>query len=95
MNRRRVIPRYVRRKRAAIGTFGMKLHIGVDSRSGLAHSAVVTTANVHDKHAMLQLLHGQERRVYGDNAYVSQKARIHGKAPKRATSRIDARVATA
>jgi IS5 family transposase len=28
--------------------FGMKLHIGVDSQSGLAHSAVVTSANVHD-----------------------------------------------
>jgi transposase, IS5 family len=32
--------------------FGMKLHIGVDSRSGLAHSAVVTPANVHDKHTL-------------------------------------------
>jgi len=62
--------------------FGMKLHIGVDSRSGLAHSAVATAANVHDKHAMPQLLHGQEQRVYGDNAYASQKALIHGKAPK-------------
>ena len=30
--------------------FGMKLHIGVDSKTGLAHSAVVTAANVHDKH---------------------------------------------
>ena len=28
--------------------FGMKLHIGVDSKTGLAHSAVVTAANVHD-----------------------------------------------
>lgn len=28
--------------------FGMKLHIGVDSQSGLAHSAVVTPANVHE-----------------------------------------------
>lgn len=62
--------------------FGMKLHVGVDSRSGLAHSAVVTAANVHDKHALPQLLHGQEQRVYGDSAYASQKALIHGKAPK-------------
>jgi IS5 family transposase len=30
--------------------FGMKLHIGVDSQLGMAHSAVVTAANVHDKH---------------------------------------------
>jgi IS5 family transposase len=61
--------------------FGMKLHIGVDSQSGLAHSATVTAANVHDKHALPHLLHGNERRVYGDNAYASQKELIHSKAP--------------
>jgi IS5 family transposase len=62
--------------------FGMKLHIGVDSQSGLAHSAVVTAANVHDKHPLPDLLHGNEQRVYGDSAYASQKALIAGKAPK-------------
>jgi IS5 family transposase len=62
--------------------FGMKLHIGVDSRSGLAHSAVVTAANVHDKHPLPDLLHGNERRVYGDSAYASQKALIGSKAPR-------------
>lgn len=62
--------------------FGMKLHIGVDSQSGLAHSAVVTAANIHDKHPLPDLLHGQERRVYGDSAYVSQKTLIRGKAPQ-------------
>jgi IS5 family transposase len=62
--------------------FGMKLHIGVDSRTGLAHSAVVTAANVHDKHPLPDLLHGQERRVYGDSAYASQKALIEAKAPQ-------------
>ena len=62
--------------------FGMKLHIGVDSQSGLAHSAVVTAANVHDKHPLPDLLHGNERRVYGDSAYASQKALIASKAPK-------------
>jgi IS5 family transposase len=61
--------------------FGMKLHIGVDSQSGLAHSAVVTPANIHDKHSLPHLLHGQERRVYEDSAYASQKALILGKAP--------------
>jgi IS5 family transposase len=61
--------------------FGMKLHIGVDSRSGLAHSAVVTPANVHDKHPIPQLLHGAEQRVYGDSAYASQKPLIQAKAP--------------
>ena len=62
--------------------FGMKLHIGVDSQSGMAHSAVVTPANVHDKHPLPDLLHGNETRVYGDSAYASQKALIEGKAPK-------------
>ncbi|KVD59151.1 IS5 family transposase, partial [Burkholderia ubonensis] len=62
--------------------FGMKLHIGVDSQSGLTHSAVVTAANVRDQPALPQRLHGQERRVYGDSAYASQKALIHGKAPR-------------
>jgi IS5 family transposase len=61
--------------------FGMKLHIGVDSQSGLAHSAVVTAANVHDKHPLPDLLHGNEQRVYGDSAYASQKNLIAGKAP--------------
>ena len=61
--------------------FGMKLHIGVDSHSGLAHSAVVTAANVHDKHPLPDLLHGQEQRVYGDCAYASQHALIQAKAP--------------
>jgi transposase, IS5 family len=61
--------------------FGMKMHIGVDSRTGLAHSAVVTAANVHDKHPLPDLLHGNEQRVYGDSAYASQKDLIESKAP--------------
>jgi len=62
--------------------FGMKLHIGVDSQSGLTHHAVVTAANVHDKHPLPDLLHGKEQRVYGDSAYASQKELIHSAAPK-------------
>jgi len=61
--------------------FGMKLHIGVDSRTGLAHSAVVTAANVHDKHPLPDLLHGDEQRVWGDCAYAAQAASIRSKAP--------------
>jgi IS5 family transposase len=62
--------------------FGMKLHIGVDSQSGLAHSAMVTPANVHDKHPLPHLLHGREKRVYGDSAYRAQKHLIRGAAPQ-------------
>ena len=62
--------------------FGMKMHIGVDSRTGLAHRAVVTAANVHDKHALAELLHGAEKQVYGDSAYASQQDLIRSKAPE-------------
>ena len=53
--------------------FGMKVHIGVDSKSGLVHSASVTSANVHDSQELPNLLHGNETRLYGDSAYTGQK----------------------
>jgi transposase, IS5 family len=71
--------------------FGMKLHIGVDSKTGLAHSAVVTSANIHDKHPLPDLLHGAEKHLYGDSAYASQQALIHSKAPE-AEDRTNQRV---
>jgi transposase, IS5 family len=49
--------------------FGMKVHVGADARTGVVHAAVVTAANVHDKHPVPDLLHGQETRVYGDRGY--------------------------
>lgn len=61
--------------------FGMKLHIGVDSKTGPAHSAVVTAANVHDKHPIPQLLHGRGQKSYVDSAYASQQELTHTKAP--------------
>jgi transposase, IS5 family len=51
--------------------FGHKLHVGTDVR-GLAHSAVVTTAKVHDSRVLSQLLQGQETVLYGDTAYVNR-----------------------
>jgi IS5 family transposase len=55
--------------------FGMKLHIGVDSQSGMVHSASVTSGNVHDSHELPNLLHGKETRLYGDSAYRGEKQR--------------------
>ena len=55
--------------------FGMKLHIGVDSQSGLIHSASITAGNVHDSQELPNLLHGGESRLYGDNAYRGAKQR--------------------
>jgi IS5 family transposase len=62
--------------------FGMKAHIGVDSKNKLIHSVVATAANVHDKHALPDLLHGQERRVYGDAQYAGQGELIKALAPE-------------
>jgi len=62
--------------------FGMKVHVGVDSRSKVIHSVVTTPANTADCKVLGDLLHGQERRVYGDQAYKSQGERIRAKAPK-------------
>ena len=55
--------------------FGMKLHIGVDSQSGLVHSASVTAGNVHDSQELPNLLRGDETRLYGDSAYRGEKQR--------------------
>ena len=64
--------------------FGMKVHIAVDSQSGLIHSASVTPGNVHDSHELPNLLHGEETRLYGDSAYRGEKQRLRLKelAPK-------------
>lgn len=61
--------------------FGMKLHIGVDSRTKLIHSLKTTSANVHDSQCMGDLLHGNETRVYGDSAYQGQKETLSRHAP--------------
>jgi transposase, IS5 family len=54
--------------------FGMKAHVGTDKR-GIVHSLTTTAANVSDISQMPQLLHGQEREVFGDQAYWSQSHR--------------------
>lgn len=54
----------------------MKLYVGSDAKTVPVRSATVTSANVHDKHALPQLLHGQERQVYGDRGYQRQREAI-------------------
>lgn len=65
---------------------GMTLHIGADSRDGLAYGAVVSAASVHDKHALPDLLHCHERRVQTDAAHASRNALTSGKASGAAVS---------
>ena len=62
--------------------FGMKAHIGVDSRSKLIHSVEATAANVHDSRMLEKLLHGKETRVWGDSAYTGQKKAMAKAAPE-------------
>jgi IS5 family transposase len=47
--------------------FGMKLHIGTDRR-GLVHSVVSGPAAQGDITRLDELLHGQEREIFGDQA---------------------------
>jgi IS5 family transposase len=54
--------------------FGMKAHIGTDRR-GIVHSLSTTAANVHDSTQMAKLLHGDEREVFGDQAYWNESHR--------------------
>ena len=61
--------------------FGMKAHIGVDSKTKLIHSVVATAANVHDSQVLPDLLHGEETRVWGDSAYSDQTEVIREHAP--------------
>ena len=61
--------------------FGMKAHIGVDSRSKLIHSVAATAANVHDSQLISDLLHGNETRVWGDSAHAGQGDAIREHAP--------------
>lgn len=62
--------------------FGMKAHLGVDTRTKLIHSATATAANVADSTALPALLHGDETRVYGDQAYRGQTGVIRHHAPR-------------
>ena len=62
--------------------FGMKAHIGVDSKTKLIHSIGVTAANVHDSQMLGDLLHGDETRVWGDSAYTGQKKVLKEHAPQ-------------
>ncbi|MGQ0646786.1 MAG: IS5 family transposase [Gemmatimonadaceae bacterium] len=48
--------------------FGMKVHVGTDRR-GIVHSLVTTDAAQADIQQLPHLLHGEERVLYGDQAY--------------------------
>jgi len=61
--------------------FGMKAHIGVDSKEGIVHSVCSTAASVSDVHMLPDLLHGGEKKVWGDGGYQGQTEAIRQAAP--------------
>ncbi len=53
--------------------FGMKAHISVDVQSGLIHTVGVTTAKTHDAKVTDQLIRDDDKAIFGDKGYVSDK----------------------
>ena len=62
--------------------FGLKAHIGVDAKEGHVHSLVTSAASVADCHMLPDLLHGEEKKVWGDAAYQGQSQTIREAAPR-------------
>ncbi|TSE26517.1 Transposase DDE domain protein [Tepidimonas sediminis] len=65
-------------------SFGCKAHVGTDAASGLAHSVVVTPANVADVTQAHALLHGKEQDVFADAGYqgVDKREEVQARHPK-------------
>ena len=61
----------------------MKANIHVDAKAKPFHAVVATPANVADSTMLPQLLHGQETRVWGDQAYRGQTQAIRAVRCKR------------
>ncbi|WP_444895065.1 IS5 family transposase [Microbulbifer sp. SSSA005] len=55
--------------------FGMKMHIGVDDVLGVIHSIDTTAANSHDVTTTERVLHGEEKRIWGDSGYIGAEKR--------------------
>jgi IS5 family transposase len=62
--------------------FGLKAHVGVDSKQGHVHSVCTSAASVADKHMLPDLRHGDECKVWGDGAYQGQGEAIRQAAPR-------------
>jgi len=64
--------------------FGMKVHIGVDTDSGVTHSLETSTARLHDSQVRDALLHGDETSVRADKGHVSAEREAAFTAPGKA-----------
>jgi IS5 family transposase len=60
-------------KKGNMWYFGMKLHIGVDAKSGLVHTVKATTAKRHDAPLTEELMRPDDLVIFGDKGYASDK----------------------
>jgi len=65
-------PEMKQTKKGNMWHFGMKAHIGSDTK-GRVHSVAVTDASVHDSQIFDDCLHGEEESLYGDKAYANEE----------------------
>lgn len=68
-------PEMKQTKKGNVWHFGMKVHIGTDSH-GIVHSLSTTHAAEADVRQLPNLIHGQERLLYGDKAYWNESDRL-------------------
>jgi IS5 family transposase len=61
-------------KKGNVWHFGMKVHVGSDKR-GIVHSLTTTDAAQADVNQLPDLVHGEERELYGDGAYWNEADR--------------------
>jgi IS5 family transposase len=61
-------------KKGNMWHFGMKAHVGTDTR-GIVHSLTTTDAAQSDFAQLPDLIHGEEEELYGDRAYWSEDDR--------------------
>ena len=62
--------------------FGAKAHLGVDAKEGHVHSVCTSAASASDVHMLPDLLHGDEKKVWGDGGYQGQGDAIRAAAPE-------------
>ena len=60
--------------------FGMKVHTGTDTDSGIVHTVVGTAANVADINVLGELLQGAEESLHGDSAYHAKELKAQAEA---------------
>lgn len=66
--------------------YGYKNHVKADAESKLTTGYAVTSANVHDSKALLELVDGKDKVLYADSAYSG--AELQAKLPETVEARI-------